>query len=65
LLWHEYSVEREQQLPGEIVFSVGYFKPARPNLIGSTNLAVPRSAYTPIQVTEVVSGRQVTVHNME
>jgi hypothetical protein len=59
----EISAGFEQQLPGEMVASVAYYFRGYRNLIGPTNLAVPPSAYTPITVTEVNSGRQVTVYN--
>jgi hypothetical protein len=60
---NEYSTEFQQQLPGQVVLSLGYYYRGHRDMIGSTNLAVPRESYTPLDVTEVVSGRQVTVYN--
>ena len=60
---NELSAEVEQQLPGNVVFSVGYFYRSTFDQIGSTNVAVPRESYTPITITEVSSGRTVTVYN--
>jgi hypothetical protein len=62
---NEFSAEFEQQLPGQLVVSVGYFFRGLRDQIGSTNLAVPTSGYTPITVTEVTSGRQVTVYDQD
>jgi len=60
---NEINVEIERQLPGNVVVAAGYFHRDRKHYIGRRNLAVPRESYTPITVTEVVSGRQVTVYN--
>lgn len=60
---NEYSIEFEQQLPARLVFTVGYFKKDVRDNIGSKNLAVPRDSYIPLDITEVVSGRPVTVYN--
>ena len=62
---NEINAEIERQLPGNIVVAAGYFYRARKQYIGRRNLAVPRESYTPITVTEVVSGRQVTVYNQD
>jgi hypothetical protein len=62
---NEISTEIEQQLPGAVVVSVGYYYRGQRNLIGSRNMAVPSSGYIPLQVTEVSSGRQVTVYNQD
>jgi len=61
----EYSIEFEQQLMKDVVASVGYFNRLARRTIGSRNLAVPMSSYIPLQVTEVTSGRQVTVFNQD
>jgi hypothetical protein len=60
---NEYSIELEQQLPGQILATVGYFRKDVRDAIGSRNLAVPTASYIPLNVTEVVSGRAVTVYN--
>lgn len=60
---NELNVEVERQLPGEIVVALGYFHRELRRNIGSKNLAVPLESYTPLQVTERSSGRQVTVYN--
>jgi hypothetical protein len=62
---NEYSVELEQQLPGQILFTVGFFKKDVRDNIGSKNLQVPRDSYIPLDVTEVISGRRVTVYNQD
>lgn len=59
----EYSVEFEQQLMKDVVASVGYFNRRVRRTIGSRNLAVPTESYIPLEVTEVTSGRPVTVYN--
>ena len=61
----EYSVGFEHQLPGELVFGATYIHRRRTNEIGSRNAAVPASSYTPIDVTEAVTGRQLTVYNLD
>ena len=61
----EYSVELQQQMFGDVVLSVAYFHRNPRRAIGSMNLAAPTSAYTPISVKEVSSGRQVTVYNLD
>ncbi len=60
----EYSVGLERQLPGNLVASVTYIHRRRGDEIGSRNVAVPTDSYIPLQVTEVGSGRQVTVYNL-
>ena len=62
---NELSSELQQQLPGQVVVSLGYYYRGHRNMIGSANMAVPRSGYTPLSVTEVVSGRAVTVYNQD
>jgi hypothetical protein len=61
----EYSAEIEQQLFKNTVVSAGYYRRGIRRIIGSRNLLVPTSSYMPIQVTEVASGRQVTVYNQD
>jgi hypothetical protein len=61
----EYSVELQRQLPGNMVVSAGYTHRETRNNIGSKNLAVPKESFIPLQVTEVASGRQVTVYNQD
>jgi hypothetical protein len=58
---NEYSVEIDQQLPGQILLTAAYFHRSSRNNIGSQNLAVPASSYIPLNVT--VSGQPVTVYN--
>ena len=53
----EYSVEVQRQLPGNLVATIGYTHREKRGNIGYRNAAVPESAYTPITVTEVNSGR--------
>lgn len=62
---NEYSVELEQQLPGQMLATVGYFHRSTRANFGSRNLLVPTTSYVPLQVTEVTSGRQVTVYNQD
>jgi hypothetical protein len=60
---NEYSVELQRQLPGNIVLSVGYTRRETRRNIGQRNVAVPTDTYIPLEVTEVNSGRRVTVYN--
>ena len=62
---NELNAEFEHQMFGNVVVGVGYFHRQRLRSIGRWNLAVPRESYVPIQVTESVSGRQVTVYNQD
>lgn len=59
----EYAVELQHQLPAGIVVSATYTYRKTVDNIGGTNLAVPLDSYIALQVTEVTSGRQVTVYN--
>jgi len=61
----ELSGELEQQLPGNLVVSFAYFYRKTFDQIGSRNVLVPPESYTPIGVTEVSSGRTVTVYNQD
>ena len=61
----EYFTEFEQQLRGRMVVTAGFYYRGTRRLIGNKNVAVPRESYTPIEVTERVSGRQVTVYNQD
>ena len=60
---NEYNIEVQRQIPGNVVVSVGYTRRETRRNIGSKNVAVPLESYIPLQVTEVNSGRQVTVYN--
>jgi hypothetical protein len=60
---NEYSAEVERQIPGNMVISVGYTHRETRRNIGSENVAAPLASYLPLSVTEVNSGRQVTVYN--
>src|SRR6185503_16485969 len=53
------------QQVGAMVFALGYYYRGHRNMIGSRNVAVPASGYIPLSVTEVTSGRQVTVYNQD
>jgi hypothetical protein len=59
----EYSAEIQRQLPMNMVVSAGYTRREKLGNFGSRNVAVPRDSYTPLNVTEVTSGRAVTVYN--
>jgi hypothetical protein len=59
----EYFVEFDRQLASNSVASVGFYYRTNERLIGNRNMAVPAESYTPIDVTEVSSGREVTVYN--
>ncbi len=59
----EYSIELQHQLPGNLVVSGGYTSRVQRNQFGVRNTLVPPSAYTPQTVTEVASGKTVTVYN--
>ena len=61
----EYSIGIQRQLPGQMVAGVTYINRRRGNEVGSRNLAVPTSSYIPLDVTEVTSGRQVTVYDQD
>src|SRR4051812_4322766 len=60
---NEYSVELEQQLAGQAMVTIGFFKKDVRDNIGSRNLLVPTAGYIPLDVTEVTSGQRVTVYN--
>lgn len=60
---NEYAIELQHQLPGNLVVSAAYTHRQTQNNIGSKNVAVPRDTYIPLQVTEVTSGKAVTVFN--
>jgi hypothetical protein len=60
----EYSIGFQRQLPWDVVAGVTYIYRRRGNEIATRNLAVPTESYIPLQVTEVVSGKQVTVYNL-
>lgn len=60
---NELSAEIEHQLFGDLVVSLGYHHRETRRNIGSRNVAVPQESYIPLQVTERVSGRQVTVYD--
>ena len=59
----ELSAEVQRQFPGNLLLTVGYTRREKLGQLGSRNVAVPESSYTPITVTEVNSGRTVTVYN--
>jgi Carboxypeptidase regulatory-like domain len=61
----EYFVEFDRQIAKNTVASVGFYYRTNERLIGNRNLLVPTAGYIPIQVTEVSSGRQVTVYNQD
>jgi hypothetical protein len=61
----EVDFEIERQLPWDSAVSLAYFHREGLNQIGSKNLAVPSTGYIPVTVTEVASGRQVTVFNQD
>ena len=61
----EYSVGVEHRLPWNLVVGATYLNRQRRNEVGARNMAVPTSSYLPLQVTEVSSGRQVTVYNQD
>jgi Carboxypeptidase regulatory-like domain len=59
----EYTAEIQRQLPGNLVATIGYTRREKRGTLGVRNVLVPPSAYTPVTVTEVNSGRTVTVYN--
>ena len=61
----EYFVEFDRQIARNTVAAVGFHYRTNERLIGNRNVAIPTSAYTPIEVTERNSGRQVTVYNLD
>jgi hypothetical protein len=60
---NEYSLEVQRQLFQDTVLTVGYTNRQTRRNIGFRNVAVPIDTYIPLQVTEVNSGKQVTVYN--
>jgi hypothetical protein len=60
---NEYSLEVQRQLFLSTVLTVGYTNRQTRRNINYQNIAVPLNTYIPLQVTEVNSGRQVTVYN--
>jgi hypothetical protein len=59
----ELSAELQRQFPGNLLLTVGYTHREKLGQLGSRNVAVPEGSYSPITVTEVNSGRTVTVYN--
>jgi hypothetical protein len=59
----EFSAEIQRQLPANMVVSVGYTRREKLGNFGARNVAVPTESYTPLTVTEVNSGKTVTVYN--
>jgi Carboxypeptidase regulatory-like domain len=59
----EFSIELQRQLPWNMVVSGSYTRRVTRRNIGPRNMAVPTDTYIPLVVTEVNSGRQVTVYN--
>jgi hypothetical protein len=60
---NEFAVELQHQLPGDILASGGYTHRQTRRNFGQRNMAVPTETYVPVTVTEVNSGRAVTVYN--
>jgi flavin-binding protein dodecin len=61
----EYSVALERELFRGFVANVAYYNRSVHRNLGSRNLAVPTDSYIPMQVTEALSGEQVTVFNQD
>jgi hypothetical protein len=61
----EYFVEFDRQLARNTVVAASFYYRTNERLIGNKNLAVPRESYTRIDVTEVTTGRKVTVYNQD
>ena len=61
----EYSAEIQRQLPANMVISAGYTRREKLGNFGSRNVAVPESTYQQMTVTEVNSGKTVTVYNQD
>jgi hypothetical protein len=59
----EFTGEIQRQFPGNVVVTAGYTHREKKGNIGSRNMAVPMDTYTPLTVTEVNSGKSVTVYN--
>ena len=59
----EITAEVQRQLPMNIVVTAGYTHREKLGQIGSRNVLVPASSYIPLTVTEVNSGRTVTIYN--
>jgi hypothetical protein len=60
---NEYTIEIQRQLPGNLVLSTGFTRREKRHQLGERNMAVPTASYIPLTVTEVNSGRTVTVYN--
>jgi hypothetical protein len=61
----EFSAEIQRQLPLNMVISAGYTRREKLGNFGSRNVAVPESSYQRLTVTEVNSGKTVTVYNQD
>src|SRR5258708_25306821 len=61
---NELSIELERQLPYDVVASASFIHRETRREIGSRNMLVPTSSYTPVVVTERNSGQTVTVYNL-
>ena len=53
----------QRQFPGNLLLTVGYTHRQKLGNLGSRNVAVPEESYSALTVTEVNSGRTVTVYN--
>src|SRR5262245_8703962 len=62
---NEFDAELEQEIFGKMVVGVGYFYRAYRDQIGQKNEAVPTSIYIPLTVTEVTTGKTVSLYNQD
>jgi carboxypeptidase family protein len=62
---NELDFEVEQELPGKVVVGAGYFYRAYRDQIGQKNELVPTSSYIPLTVTEVTTGKTVSLFNQD
>jgi hypothetical protein len=59
----EYAFLMQQQLPAQIVVSVGYYYRQNRNNIGVANTLVPTSDYTPFTINNPLTSTPLTVYN--
>jgi hypothetical protein len=61
----EFSLGLQQEIPGQVVFSATYTHRMNWRTPASTNVAVPLSAYDPIEITIPENGQKATIYNIK
>lgn len=61
----EWSVAVDHELMDRLAVSLGYYGRKYYDLYGVVNLAVPSSSYTPVEITNPLTGAPLTVYNQD